>query len=236
VDGQLSINGSTTIGGKFNSDGTASIGGTGTLTIGPTGSVLSQGIVSFGSGQVDLSGSLTFAFADDALSLDFTLKDGRAGGLWNGPGIASSAAASDPSRIAVGYLISGSSLPGQVGMTLIRPTLIGDTNLDGAVNFTDLLALAQHYGGTDVSWQLGDFDYDKSVGFDDLLALAQNYGSSLGAAVQLSQPTDPASQAPEPDVLWTTGLAVIPLLRRRRRAMAVPIRQPLAAELVTRTA
>jgi len=65
---------------------------------------------------------------------------------------------------------------------LVKFTLYGDANLDGAVNFADLLLLAQNYGKTqNANWDQGDFDYNGSIGFSDLLDLAQNYGKLLPA-------------------------------------------------------
>ena len=58
-------------------------------------------------------------------------------------------------------------------------SLPGDANLDGNVNFADLLVVAQNYNASGASWAQGDFNGDGSVGFDDLLALAQNYGRHL---------------------------------------------------------
>jgi VCBS repeat-containing protein len=55
-----------------------------------------------------------------------------------------------------------------------------DLNHDRAVNFDDLLVLAQHYGTTSgASFSSGDVNYDGRVNFDDLLVLAQRYGTSL---------------------------------------------------------
>jgi hypothetical protein len=52
----------------------------------------------------------------------------------------------------------------------------GDANLNGDINFDDLLTLAQNYGGSTAKlWTDGDFDFNGNVNFDDLLALAQNY-------------------------------------------------------------
>jgi hypothetical protein len=45
----------------------------------------------------------------------------------------------------------------------------GDVNLDGAVDFTDLLTLVQHYGQSG-GWVDGDMNGDGTIGFDDLLA------------------------------------------------------------------
>ena len=54
----------------------------------------------------------------------------------------------------------------------------GDANLDGKVNFDDLLILAQHFGKTGATLSDGDFNGDGTVGFDDLLILAQNFDST----------------------------------------------------------
>jgi hypothetical protein len=59
----------------------------------------------------------------------------------------------------------------------------GDVNHDGAVNFSDLVILAQNYGGTGKSLAEGNLDYDAggNVNFTDLVILAQTYGTSLPA-------------------------------------------------------
>ena len=94
----------------------------------------------------------------------------------------------------------------------------GDANMNGMVDFSDLLSLAQHYGTTSGnSFATGDFNYDGSVNFNDLLLLAQNYGKSLN--LNPPPPTSPAFGAaavPEPGAL--TVLILAPLLLSRRRA------------------
>jgi hypothetical protein len=60
--------------------------------------------------------------------------------------------------------------------------LRGDANGDAAVNFADLLVLAQNYGQSSRTFSQGDFDYNGSVAFSDLLILAQNYGVTLPTA------------------------------------------------------
>lgn len=93
-----------------------------------------------------------------------------------------------------------------------QPMIPGDVNLDGKVDFSDLLTLAQHYGmSPDAVWADGDFNNDGSVGFDDLLALAQNYGTGTAAA-QAS-----VSAVPEPAGAGILGLGAVGFLRRRRR-------------------
>ena len=90
----------------------------------------------------------------------------------------------------------------------IFATVPGDANLDGKVNFSDLLVLAQNYGKTDVGWIGGDFDGSGKVDFSDLLVLAQNYGAA---------PTAGAAPVPEPATGCIVGLATVLLLARRRR-------------------
>jgi T5SS/PEP-CTERM-associated repeat protein len=64
---------------------------------------------------------------------------------------------------------------------LVRYTLAGDANLDGVVDFNDLVKLAQNYNVSDGSrtWIGGDFNYDGNTDFNDLVKLAQNYNSAL---------------------------------------------------------
>jgi uncharacterized delta-60 repeat protein len=69
------------------------------------------------------------------------------------------------------------------GQTLRVPfdVVAGDANGDRAVDFADLLIVAQNYGMTGRTFSQGNFDYstDGLVGFNDLLILAQRYGTSL---------------------------------------------------------
>ncbi len=61
----------------------------------------------------------------------------------------------------------------------VTAAIPGDANLDRQIDFSDLLALAQHYGqASGQSWPTGDFNYDGATEFTDLLILAQRYGTS----------------------------------------------------------
>jgi hypothetical protein len=67
---------------------------------------------------------------------------------------------------------------------LVRTTLAGDATLDGAVDFNDLVRLAQNYNVVDGqrTWYGGDFTYDGATDFADLVKLAQNYNQSFAPA------------------------------------------------------
>lgn len=105
---------------------------------------------------------------------------------------------------------------------LVVSALKGDTNLNNAVDFDDLLVLAQNYGSeSGAKWTLGDSTFDGAVNFDDLLALAQNYGSSAILTAEFS-PAFAADWAlarslvPEPASMLAVVIPAVSLASRRR--------------------
>jgi autotransporter-associated beta strand protein len=145
------------------------------------------------------------------------LASGYNGGTWDGVGYTSSAAAASTSpKLGIGYTQEESSV-------LLKLAKAADTDLDGAVNFTDLLTLAQNYGLSDTTWGTGDFDYNGSTEFADLLTLAQNYeGGALnsvisGSSAQFQSDWSMAqSLVPEPTTLGLAGALAVLLGRRHR--------------------
>jgi autotransporter-associated beta strand protein len=120
-------------------------------------------------------------------------------------GIYDSTAPAHPgSAIGVAFT-SGDSLP-----LRMKLTLAGDTNLDGRVDFTDLVALAQNYNAPDDGyfWDDGDFNYDHIINFADLVLLAQNYNQAFIPAA--SVPGAPA----EFDRDLAAAFAAVPDLAR----------------------
>lgn len=116
------------------------------------------------------------------------LQKGYNAGEWNGTsGIVSSTAAASPINDGIGFASGQQAGVGTYAGVGVEPThlivthtLMGDTNLDHKVDFTDLLSLAQNYGLPAKLWHQGNVDYDLSgdVKFSDLLIVAQNYGNS----------------------------------------------------------
>ncbi|MFT3787194.1 MAG: dockerin type I domain-containing protein [Tepidisphaeraceae bacterium] len=79
-------------------------------------------------------------------------------------------------------------IPLQASSSFDFTLLGGDANGDGAVNFTDLLALASSYGNTAQTRSQGDFNFDGVVNFSDLLILASHYGSTTTTSAAASAP------------------------------------------------
>jgi hypothetical protein len=105
----------------------------------------------------------------------------------------------------------------------MKMTIGGDANLDGAVGFADLVALAQNYNTLDggANWDDGDFTHDGNVDFADLVRLAQNYNRAFGGEPVPGAPAgfeaDMAAafaRVPEPSGVALAGLVVVGLVRR----------------------
>src|SRR5205823_901625 len=182
-------------------------------------------------GKLDLANNrllVDYTGGTPIISIRGLISTGYAGGLWNGPGLSSSSAASSPRGL--GYAEATDVLPFANGATsdtflgstvdkttiLTRYTLAGDANLDGAVDFNDLVKLAQNYNISDGSrtWIGGDFTYDGNTDFNDLVKLAQNYNTALpsetipgASAVFESDLAAAFASVPEPSLLGISCLA-----------------------------
>ena len=129
-------------------------------------------------------------------------------------------AVADPS----GNVMGGLSAPLRV--------LRGDANDDGAVDFNDLVVLAQHYnvpGG--MTWTDGDFDADGDVDFEDLVSLTQRYNpvaapAPVAAAFSTTRVTTPAPAAKRPVTKSAAAAVTRPVAARTpapsTRAAATP--------------
>ncbi|HEY1686838.1 MAG TPA: hypothetical protein VGG19_18905 [Tepidisphaeraceae bacterium] len=162
-------------------------------------------------GSLAISSNSTLDITNNSLAIDYSgaspaatirgyIISGRDGGLWNGTGIRSSdAGLYTPAVTTIGYKDTGSQI-------LVMYTWIGDTNLDGSVDESDLLAMAPS-GTTNATWSEGDFNYDGIVNADDY-ALFQ-----LGAAYAT---TNIANVVPEPENLAIIAFLGMASLRRSR--------------------
>lgn len=169
-------------------------------------------------GRLDLGDSTFRTLPAELTNVAGLIAAGYAGGNWNGSGIASSTLLPNE---GVGYGVFASEGTTALGL-IARKALLGDANLDSAVNFNDLLTLARNFGNAGL-WFDGDFDYDSAVGFGDLLALARNFGATPIRGDELAQ-LDPEfvglfetarTVVPEPAALSVLLGAAVLATRRR---------------------
>jgi fibronectin-binding autotransporter adhesin len=106
---------------------------------------------------------------------------------------------------------------------LVRPTVIGDLNLDGSVTISDFIDLASHFGASNAVWADGDVNYDQNVTISDFIDLAANFGSSyagevmpISAGEQTMLDNFYAANVPEPVALGVVAVAGLCMCRRRR--------------------
>jgi len=110
---------------------------------------------------------------------------------------------------------------------LVRPTRIGDLNLDGIVTIADFIDLASHFGssGPDITWQEGDLNYDNAVTISDFIDLASNFGSSYSGTTFPISPEDQkllsdfaaahGASVPEPSALLLIAPTLLLFARAR---------------------
>ncbi|HEY1686028.1 MAG TPA: dockerin type I repeat-containing protein [Tepidisphaeraceae bacterium] len=127
------------------------------------------------------------------------LATGYKGGAWNGAGINSTiAAANATGSTTLGYFDTGTQVE-------IKYTWLGDANLDGVVDASDLADMS--VSGT--SWQTGDFNYDGKVNGDDYALFMLGDAASNGNNISTTLP-EPAAGA---------FVAVLALILHRRRGL-----------------
>jgi hypothetical protein len=171
-----------------------------------SGGATLAGAPSLASGaQIDLrTTSLTIDYQNQPSPLDVILhqlESGWNGGLWNGEGIASSAATSGA---GVGWIDSGAT-----DSIVVRFAYYGDADLNGSVDSLDFNVFVQGYGDAGV-WINGDFNYDGRVNTLDFNSLSGNFGSTM-------QPAGLGAVVPEPAAVSLVAAASCIAGRRSSR-------------------
>jgi hypothetical protein len=178
----------------------------GTFTIQPRITTTTNAIV-LSSLSITAGGSLNLTNNDLAIgysspsvrsSILSSLISGYAHGAWTGSGIISSTATSVRGS-TLGYIDTGSQM-------LIDYTWIGDANLDGVVNTSDLSAMSP----TGTTWAAGDFNYDGKVNADDFALFMLGSVSSGG--------TNISTTLPEPSMMVVPSFAFLLSVRRFRKS------------------
>ncbi|HEV8604857.1 MAG TPA: PQQ-dependent sugar dehydrogenase [Tepidisphaeraceae bacterium] len=122
---------------------------------------------------------------------------------------------------------------------LIRPTRIGDLNLEGVVTISDFIDLAANFDkpGT-FTWQEGDLNGDQAITIADFIDLAANFNTSYSEEVFPIDPADQeqlaafyAANVPEPAGLFAILVGSIILFNRLgHRPLGRPARAALGSD------
>jgi lysophospholipase L1-like esterase len=199
------------------------VSGSVSLAVSGSGTVVISGASNSMTG-LKISGGATVDLTTSLLTINYGAKPDPIGtiqGYLASGVLMSSSAAASGGKFALGYAdgnvdLQSTAVPGQL---LVEYALVGDTNLDGTVNLTDLLTLLNNYGQTSRDWAQGDFNYDGTVNLTDLLSLLNNYGQSATLA---SSSLFTSQVVPEPATCTLFALGLTTFLPRPRRQPPIP--------------
>ena len=228
--------------GKLSLPGTLKVWNSGRANLDvPTTNV--GGVAIVGNGTVNLNGTLNINYGspanDPVATIVGYLKNGYNGGAWNGTsGIVSTSVTGGSPPTALGYADGNTDSGTAAGpnQIVVKYTLAADANLDGLVNFNDLVAVVQNFNKSGTDWAHGNFHYAGSTSFNDLVLVVQNFNKTLppptGTSFELGGTTIPLGQSgqvqgtavelPEPVAGGLMISAAGLLARRRRRTKCVP--------------
>jgi hypothetical protein len=115
----------------------------------------------------------------------------RHGGAWDGQGITSSSARTQPQHATTLGLLMGDQFASAGGTTfdgfnvagsdlLVKYTWYGDTDFNGVVNFDDYVRTDAGFNTAGTDWFHGDFDLNGVVNFDDYVLIDLAFNTQSG--------------------------------------------------------
>ena len=191
------------------------------------------GLQLVGNGSLNVNNCAVFinygSSADPIATIAGYLQSGYNGGLWNGTGIFSTAAATNSGSYGLGYADSADAgtpagLPTQT--IKIMYTLLGDADLNGIVNGVDFGIVSANFNKGVPGWDQGDFNYDGIVNGIDFAVLAANFNQRQPSAPAVAvTPTSSGGDTPVPtnsntgssQITGTTKKSHTPALKKKPR-------------------
>ena len=137
-----------------------------------------------------------------------------------------------PTSLAIAVIDNGAlatpfttfgGLPVDTNSLLIARELLGDANIDGHVDLTDLSTILNNFGATTSAWTSGNFDGAATIDLTDLSDVLNNFGATNSNPTSASPfSLQPSASSPPPEP--TTLLLLLPAawrsaVRRRRTPM-----------------
>jgi T5SS/PEP-CTERM-associated repeat protein len=193
VNGNVNYNSGTLV-----ASGTLSVGGTVFLSDAGAGRTnkktleIGQATLS-SSGVVDLNDNDLLIHSDQKAYVTQAIRAARNGGLWDAPGITSTAAKNNPQHNTTLGVLSGAEYSAVNGGTtqfngrgfipadtLVKYTYYGDTDFNGRVNFDDYVRTDNGFNNHLTGWLNGDFDGNGVVNFDDYVLIDLAFNTQSG--------------------------------------------------------
>jgi hypothetical protein len=251
VYGDETLGGTQTFALTVGSGSTHSVSGKLVVNAGSTLAVSGGRVTLYGGGIINSASGLSITngglvdITNTSLAINFGatandpittfvsyLQSGFNAGNWTGTSgiISTTAQTQGGPALSVGYA-DGNTDPGTAAganQILVKYTLAGDANLDGLVNFQDLVAVVQNFNKPGTDWAHGNFLYGASTNFQDLVAVVQNFNKILtpagssdasdgNATIALGRIDPTAVRVPEPTALALLAAGATGLLAHRRK-------------------
>jgi len=151
-------------------------GGRMALSAGGGKTIFADALAIAGGGKLDLADNrlmLSYSGPDPIATIRSYLSSGYTGGAWTGAGLNTSSA-DLKHGLGLGDSADGVVAGLPANTILIKYAKYGDVNLDGNVDFSDMVILSRNFGKANMNWDQGDLDYDGTVDFQDLVTCARN--------------------------------------------------------------
>ncbi len=121
---------------------------------------------------------------------------------------------------AITHFTTFGGLPVDANALLLSPELLGDANIDGHVDLTDLSTILNNFGATTSNWTDGNFDNAPTIDLTDLSDVLNNFGATNPSALTQDsglKTQDAPAPTPEPSTLSVISIALFAVTRRATR-------------------